>query len=181
MSNIPPDPYPPQGYPPESYPPMPPDRDPYATGPGAVSNRVTPPAVALLVVAALNLVLSLILVVVGIGYSQMPADKLEEMMERQNPAQFQNMKQNGITVDTILKIYIYGGLGGGAVGLFVSLLTALGAIRMMMLRSYGLAVFVSVLAAIPCISPSSCCGIGEVIGIWSLVVLFSPDVRAAFR
>ena len=52
---------------------------------------------------------------------------------------------------------------------------------MLSLRAYGLAVAASVITAIPCISCSACCGLGEGIGIWALVVLLNNDVRAAFR
>jgi hypothetical protein len=137
--------------------------------------------VALLIVAVFNLILSLGCFAVGFGYSQIPPEKMEEMMEKQDPRQVAQMRQAGFTGETLIKIYSYGGYGGGAVGLLVSLLTILGAIRMMMLKSYGLAVFVAVLTAIPCISPSACCMIGEAIGIWALVVLLNPEVRAAFR
>ena len=43
------------------------------------------------------------------------------------------------------------------------------------------AVFVAVLTAIPCISPASCCLLGEAMGIWALVVLLNQEIRAAFR
>ena len=61
-----------------------------------------------------------------------------------------------------------------------ALLNIIGGIQMLRLRSYGLALFASILAAIPCISCSACCGLGEGIGIWALVVLLNPEVRAAF-
>ena len=76
----------------------------------------------------------------------------------------------------------------GTINLSISLITAivgvivlLAGIRMLKLRSYGLAVTGSILAMIPCLSWMACCGIGEVAGIWALVVLMSPDVKALFR
>jgi hypothetical protein len=65
--------------------------------------------------------------------------------------------------------------------LLAAAITIFGGMRMLKLTSYGLAVFASVLAAIPCISPMGCCGIGEGAGIWSFVVLMNADVRSAFR
>jgi hypothetical protein len=62
-----------------------------------------------------------------------------------------------------------------------SVLTLLGGIGMYRLRWYGLAVTGSIIAAIPCISCLGCCGVGEGIGIWSLVVLLNEEVKAAFR
>jgi hypothetical protein len=39
----------------------------------------------------------------------------------------------------------------------------------------------AIAAALLCISPMGCCGIGEGAGIWSFVVLMNADVRSAFR
>jgi hypothetical protein len=181
MSNYPPDSYPPDPYRPEDFPPAPGERDPYAASSSGVSARVTPPAVALLIVGILNLLLSLGCFGVAFFYSQIPPDKMEELMEKQNPAQVAQMRQAGVSVDAIVKGYIYTGYGGGTIALFASLLTIFGAARMLALKSYELAVFVSALAAIPCISCTGCCGIGEGVGIWALVVLLNPEVRSAFR
>lgn len=55
---------------------------------------------------------------------------------------------------------------------------ALAAYRMRRLQLYGLAVTASILAMLPC-HPGFI--IGLPIGLWSLVVLSRPDVKAAFR
>ncbi len=49
------------------------------------------------------------------------------------------------------------------------------------MKSYALALCGAISAAIPCISATACCGLGEGIGIWALVVLLSPDVKSVFR
>jgi hypothetical protein len=67
------------------------------------------------------------------------------------------------------------------VSLIAAMITVFGGMRMLSLKSYGLAVFASACAAIPCVSPMGCCGIGEGIGIWSFVVLMNADVRSVFR
>jgi hypothetical protein len=69
----------------------------------------------------------------------------------------------------------------GLLALFAAALTIFGAVRMLSLRSRGLAVFGALLACIPCLSVTACCGLGEGIGIWALIVLMAPDVKAAFR
>jgi len=46
------------------------------------------------------------------------------------------------------------------------------------LRNWTLAMVASILAMVPCIG--ACCLIGIPIGIWSLVVLMKPEVKAAF-
>jgi hypothetical protein len=47
-------------------------------------------------------------------------------------------------------------------------------------KSYRLTVLGAVLVAIPFLSPVALCGLGEVVGIWALVVLLRPGVKAAF-
>ena len=65
------------------------------------------------------------------------------------------------------------------VGAGVGGVILLGAIQMSRLRSYGLAMTASILAIIPCVW--SCFIVGIPLGIWALVVLRRPEVRAAFR
>jgi hypothetical protein len=63
-------------------------------------------------------------------------------------------------------------------GVALSALIIYGAIKMLQLHSWGLSVTAAILAVIPCISP--CCIIGIPFGIWALVVLNRPEVKAAF-
>jgi hypothetical protein len=80
-----------------------------------------------------------------------------------------------------------GGVGSGlhfglcVLSLIAGAITIFGGIRMLSLKSYSLAILASALAAIPFISLMGCFGIGQGVGIWSLVVLMSADVRTAFR
>jgi hypothetical protein len=60
-------------------------------------------------------------------------------------------------------------------------LIILGGIQMLRMRSYALAVAGSVLSAIPCLSLLACCGIGEGVGLWALVVLLSADIKQLFE
>jgi hypothetical protein len=61
----------------------------------------------------------------------------------------------------------------------LSLVTLLGAVQMLRLRMYWLAVLGSLLALNPLNCP--CCLIEVPFALWALVVLLSADVRAAFR
>ena len=65
------------------------------------------------------------------------------------------------------------------VALLVGVIIILGALKMKNLQSYGLAMAASILAMVPCLS--ACCPIGLPIGIWALIVLNNPEVKAAFR
>jgi hypothetical protein len=80
--------------------------------------------------------------------------------------------------------------GEGVVGLGVSLTMAAtwllvagfilyAGLQMSRLRSRELCLVASVLAMIPC--TACCCVVGIPMGLWALIVLNRPDVRAAFR
>jgi hypothetical protein len=71
------------------------------------------------------------------------------------------------------------GIISAVLGILSSILVLFGALKMKQLQLYGLAMAVSIVAMIPCISP--CCLIGLPIGIWSLVILSKPEVKAAFH
>jgi len=66
-----------------------------------------------------------------------------------------------------------------AIGVIMSIVVLVGAIKMKGLENYGLALTASILALIPCTSP--CCFLGLPFGIWALVVLSDPVVKAAFK
>ena len=191
------DPY--GGYTPDRPPDRPPDQPPaqplggqYAGAPvpggpppptALVRERVIMPAIFLMVVGVLNLVAAIALMVGGFGGSRI-SDEMFEKATKDDPSQAARMKQlkdAGYTYQDLRNMYLYGGLGGGVVALLVSLLIVAGGICMVRLRGYGLSIFASLLAAVPCLSPMACpCLIGLPIGIWALVVLMAPDVREAF-
>ncbi len=68
---------------------------------------------------------------------------------------------------------------GGLVGIGLSVLVIAGAVKMQRLENYGLAMAAAVIAIPPCVSP--CCLLGLPIGIWAVIVLSDPRVKAAFR
>jgi uncharacterized membrane protein len=71
------------------------------------------------------------------------------------------------------------GVISGIFGLVVSSLILFGALKMNKLESHSWAMTASILALVPCVSP--CCLVGLPIGIWSLVVLSKPEVKALFQ
>jgi hypothetical protein len=66
-------------------------------------------------------------------------------------------------------------LFGLACGFFI----LFGGLRMKAMKNHGLCIAASIFAMIPCLIP--CCVLGIPLGIWSLVVLAKPDVKAAFH
>ncbi|MCC6823676.1 MAG: DUF4339 domain-containing protein [Verrucomicrobiota bacterium] len=70
-------------------------------------------------------------------------------------------------------------LPANAAGLVIALICLWGSVRMMNLRSYGLAMTAAVLMLLPC--GTCCCCVNVGAAIWALVVLSKPEVKAAFR
>ncbi|SRR6266852_1215321 len=79
-----------------------------------------------------------------------------------------------------LKVFNLGQAEGivGVVGVLLSGIVIFGAVQMKTLKSYGWAMTGSVLALISCCSP--CWIVSIPLGIWSLVILSDPSVKAAF-
>lgn len=71
------------------------------------------------------------------------------------------------------------GITMGLLQIVVGGLIVFGAIMMKDLKYRPLAIAASILAIVPCVS--LCCIIGLPFGVWSIVVLYSPEVKAAFR
>lgn len=71
------------------------------------------------------------------------------------------------------------GVVSGIVALVAAAVIFYGALKMKRLESHGWAMTASILALAPCISP--CCLVGLPVGIWALVVLVRPEVKAAFH
>jgi len=93
----------------------------------------------------------------------------------------QGLEQAGLdqgTIDTIADLSSKAGIAWNVVALALSVLVIFGGLRMKQLRSWGLAAASSVIVMFPC---TCCCVIGIPIGIWSLIVLFDKDVKAAFN
>ena len=69
----------------------------------------------------------------------------------------------------------------GVIKLVIAALNAFvlfGAIKLMRLQSYGLAMAACIVAMLPC---QCCCLFGLPFGIWALVVLSKPEVKSAFH
>lgn len=125
-----------------------------------MSEQVKGPAIGLMVVAGLGVVmqiLSILMNVLGTGMGAMAGGD-EGMMQ------------------------MFSGVAGivfSIIGIVVGLVIFFGALKMMKLQSYGFSMATAIVAMIPCISP--CCLLGLPIGIWALVVLMKPEVKAAFQ
>lgn len=147
-------PQPPSSPPPSSPPPPPAGADP--------RQQVQGPAIGLIVTAVIGglfAIFSLLGNILGMGM----------------------MSLDQYTGDMEWAQYAFGGafgVVGALIGLAVAGFILWVALQMKELKAWTLSVVASILAMIPCISP--CCIIGLPIGIWALVVLLKPEVKAAF-
>ena len=130
-------------------------------------SQVTGPAIGLIVVVSIGIffaIAGIILQAAGVAMGSM------NNYQNQNlPPEFANMmaEMSG-TMGIVIK----------AIGILVGILIIYGSIKMKKLESYGLAITVSILAMLPCLSP--CCCLGLPIGIWALVILSKADVKKYF-
>lgn len=113
--------------------------------------RVSGPAVSLIVTGVLGLVFG----VLGVMATAAPRHAVPVMFS--------------VPVNIVLS----------SIGIIMSIIVLMGAIKMKGLENYGFAMAASIIALIPCTSP--CCFLGLPFGIWALVVLCDPVVKASFR
>ena len=139
-------------------PPQPPQAMPSANA----AQEVAGPATGLLITAVIGgffVFLGLLVNLLGFSLGTMMADSGEEQFAQ----------------------WISGGFGvtSSVIGLLVAGFLIYASLEMRKLSQWGLAVGAGVVAMLPCISP--CCLIGLPVGIWSLVVLTKPEIKAAFH
>ncbi len=136
-----------------------------AVGPG-VRDQVVGPAIGLIVFAILGFLLQAAALVWRVGFAAMAASQMSGTWGNTPPP------WAALFSGTL-------GIASSIIGLLVSGLILLAGIKMQRVQNYGLAMAGSIIAMIPCVSP--CCLIGLPIGIWAVVILSRPDVKAAFQ
>ncbi len=130
-----------------------------------ILNKLKAPAICLVVIGALNGLVSILALLGGIvrfagigGRESFPTRDAERF---------------GFYVGTLVSY------GSGLLALIAAPVIIYGAIQMMKGRKFGLAKASAILAIVPF---TSCCFLfGIPIGIWALTVLNKPDVKAFFR
>jgi hypothetical protein len=135
----------------------------------ATADVVRGPAVWLLITGVLNLVLAIVDLAQNARLLAMiqQGQKLPEL-----PPPLSDFVQ-------ITPAVIVASIPINFVRIMIAAVIIYGANRMKRLESYGLAMAASILSLVPCLN--CCCAVGIPIGIWALVVLTRPEVRASFR
>jgi hypothetical protein len=152
-------------------------------GATAARDRVAVPAVLLIVVGALNLLLALLPLGMGVVAAVISDEKAEEFRlealatyERQGIEVPALRDHSGAELRRAVALEY---VPWGVISLVAGSLAIFAGARMYGLRSRGLAIAGSIVTLIPCVS--CCCIGGQVAGIWALVVLLDSQVAAAFR
>ena len=135
---------------------------PQATlNPQAVQQMVNGPATFMMVLSGISLTLTLLLLaLIILGGSLAFLDNLPSNTREQL------MLQGGA------------GIVQHSLSLIANIIILIGAIKMKSLRSYGLAIAASILSIF--FHTCGCCCLGLGAGIWALVILSKPEVKAAF-
>jgi TRAP-type uncharacterized transport system fused permease subunit len=147
------------------------------------ASRVAAPAIALIITA----IISIIGWIGWGGYNIATLPAQRRMFEQQQQQALQQQKnadpRQAQQVQQAMQMGMNVGIGMvvafATIGVISNMLTLVGGLKMKGLQSHGLAMMASILAVIPCLSP--CCLLGIPFGIWSLMVLSKPEVKAAFR
>ncbi|WP_241758641.1 hypothetical protein [Pyxidicoccus parkwayensis] len=135
---------------------------PMSPGAGNAREEVSLPAILLMVISALGVLIALTsfftpaLMNTLINNPSLPADLRDQLAAQQGGASW------------VRSLPL----------LILSAVTFFGALQMKNLRNYGMSLAAAIIACIPCVG--SCCCIGIPVGIWAIIVLRRPHVRAAF-
>jgi len=131
--------------------------------------KIKGPAVAMIVLAIFNIVLSLWNVSKLIFFPPNLDQELAKYPQFQDP-QIQHMLQ-----------LFYGpiGIGSAIFTLVMGIVILFGAMQMRKLENYVFAFIAAILAILPCVS--ACCILGLPFGIWALVVMNKPEVKSQFK
>jgi GYF domain 2 len=152
-------------------PPPPPPLGTYApSGDGLARalSEVNGPAIGLMVTAILGAFAALTRIVINLFAVPMTAFTNFQGMPAQSAEMMRVMQSFSGTVGIIFAVL--------EIGLAVFIF--FGALKMKALQNHTFCIVTAIVALIPCVSP--CCCVGLPIGIWALIVMNKPEVRAYF-
>lgn len=139
----------------------------------AALKRVAAPAVALMITAILDLLFGVWGLLAAIFSSSNMQQYNARLQELNNPQLEQFIRMMLQTTHGTFAV------ASNLLGIALSVLILLGAIKLRSLRGYEFATTAAIVALLPCVTP--CCLIGLPFGIWALVVLHSPAVKSQFH
>ncbi len=150
---------------------------PHAGGFAAVANpeqaarSLKAPAVLLIFFAVAGIVFSFS----GLFLKPVITDAMIKLFEQFNlppeaRAKMEEARDAGLTPIDIFQVVL---------GIGTNIVMLIGALKMMKVQSWGFALAAAILVMLPC--GSCCCFLGIPLGIWCIILLNKPEVKAAFR
>lgn len=144
----------------------------------AAQAAVRTPSILLILIGVFSLMTQILAIA---QLPQVPATADENIRQiQQNPNMDQQQKEFWIDLFRIVKEQSQNPITY-AIQIVVAVLSVvviIGGLQMRNLSGMGLPVTASILSMIPCVS-GCCCLLGVPVGIWSLIVLSRPEVKAA--
>ncbi len=142
-----------------------------AGDPGAVARDLKAPALLLMFFAVAGIVFA----VTGLFLKPFWIDTMLRVAEQMNwPAEFRTQLESarnvGIGPMDLFQV---------ALGVATNVVMLVGARKLMKVESWGFGLAAAILVMLPC--GSCCCCLGIPLGIWIIVLLNRPEVKAAFR
>jgi hypothetical protein len=140
-------------------------------------NRIKTPAVVLLVVGVIGGLMSL-MNIPSLFTMDAQLKQVEDQWDQDpnlKPEQKKEMKQMLADLKGPIKLVVPLTI---VFGLLTAGLTILGAVKIMNLQSRGLGVLACIISMLPILS--GCCCLGLPVGIWVLIVMGKPEVKAGF-
>lgn len=141
----------------------PPPMSPLNRAATPAGDMVRGPAICTLILSGLNILASLAGIVWLALQHKLPA--------------LAGMPEQNLELQRNIAMFI--SIPANIVGLCLAAICVLGGVQMLKLRSYGLAMTTAILMLIPC--GTCCCLLNIGVGIWLLVVLTKPEVKASFQ
>ena len=146
---------------------------PAAVAPVEVALEVKNPAVSLIVTGALNVLLAVYALVKDLFFP----DNVEQLLAQMPPMPDPETQKMVVSMLHVMTGPL--AVGSHLVALLLSVVVLVGSVRMLQLRNYEFAFVAAILAMVPCVTP--CCLLGLPFGIWAVVVMRKPGVKAHFN
>jgi hypothetical protein len=146
----------------------------------AARRRVATPAMLLIVFGLIAVFVEIGGLIAAFAAPNVMAEQIKKIIDSQPPGpQKQQMLDDYERDKDSYRLDSPTNIGGTVVGFVLSVLMLVGGIKMKSLSGYGLALTGAICAIIPCVNGCLCCAMP--VGIWAVMVLANPDVKAAFR
>jgi predicted PurR-regulated permease PerM len=140
--------------------------------------KVSGPAIMLIIGGVLSMLLGALVIFCFVFSFDALVDFMKKQRDSATGAQKEQLteqiKQMEENTDKVKQFYSV--LGGA--GILLGLLVTVGGFSMKGAKSYGWSMAASVLALIPVVN--CCCVVTMPAGLWGLITLMNPDVKAAF-